>query len=83
MKRVTIENTNLWRIDSVGNGLMYEITCKQTGDTGLVQGEDATLWRADYDQMQVDHGTPGTRASRFAWNVILSELCAAYIGDRS
>lgn len=79
MQTVIIENTDLWRIDSIGNGLAYVFTNKHTGETGMVQGEDATAWRADYDEMYKDVGDPNTRAYRFTWNQILDGLCGAYV----
>lgn len=81
MHTITIENTNVWRIDSVNNGWAYEFTHKPTGKTAFIQDDEASMWRDDYDQMVKDFTTKGTRAHRFTWNEILDELCFAYLPD--
>lgn len=79
MQHVIIENTNKWRVDSIGNGLMYEFTDKETGQTAFLQGDDAASWREEYDEVSDSYGTPNTRHSRLTWNECLAELCGVYV----
>lgn len=77
--RVIIENTNAWRIDSLGNGAAYEFTDKRTLQTGFLQGDDATSWREEYEEVTKAYTTPGTRHNRMTWNALLDELCGPYV----
>lgn len=78
MKDVVIERGDGYTVTSFGNGLSYLIKRESDGKEVFLQGEDATLWRDDYDQQYADHDKPNTRASRFTWRELMDELCGAY-----
>lgn len=43
-----------------------------------LQGEEASLFLAEYDDLKKDYGIPGTRAYRMRWRDILNEMCGCY-----
>lgn len=94
--RVTIENTGHWLIDSLGNGAAYELSYVEDADdhtvenypTVFLQGDDATLFRADYDKAWQSHSdnwekviahAPGS--TRREWGVYLDDLCSPYFSE--
>ena len=83
MKTVTIEDTAAWRVESHGNGFAYSFTCKGTGATGYLQGDDATQWRENYDAMGEAFSRPDSVWSRGSWDACLAELCGDYVANES
>lgn len=81
MHTTIIENTTVWRIDSVNSGWAYEFTHKPTGKTAFIQDNEASMWRDDYEKISQPDGPRSTRAYRFTWDEILDELCFAYLPD--
>ena len=75
---VVIESGNGYRVTSWHNGLAYEIEQEASGKTVFLQGDEASDWRAEYDDLQTDAGLPNTRASRFTWRQLLDDMCGVY-----
>lgn len=78
MRVICIESGHGYTIDSHGNGLAYAITKDATNESVFIQGDDATMWRAEYDDLWADTAKPNTRASRFTWAELLDQMCGAY-----
>lgn len=79
MRRVYIEHTDQWIVESVGNGWGYSFTHKPTGSTAWLQDDDALEWREDYEAMEKAYSTPGTAWHTATWNECLAELIEPYI----
>jgi hypothetical protein len=75
----TIENTNEYRLDSIGNGAAYLFISKRTGDEIFIQyGDDATQFREDYDALNKAYFTEGTVYFNMSWNECLADLFGRY-----
>lgn len=73
--RVILENTDRYRLDSIGNGAAYEFSDKRTGEDKFVQyGDDATAFRDAYDAMQLAYSNPASAWHVQPWNACLAEL---------
>lgn len=79
MRRVIIENTDAWTVESHGNGLAYSFYRKSDGREAFLQGDDATAWREQYDAMGEAYSNPESVWHRQSWNNCLSELCGDYV----
>lgn len=78
MRGIVIEQGDGYRVESFGNGLSYTITQEATGNDVFIQGDDASMWRDEYDGLYADHSKPNTRASRFTWRQLLDTMCGPY-----
>lgn len=67
-----------YKITSFHNGGAYEIEQEATGNTVFIQGDDASLFRDEYDDLYADLNKPNTRASRFTWRQLLDTMCGCY-----
>ena len=81
MQRVTLENTDLYTIESYGNGFAYSFSYKPTGKETFLQGDDATQWREEYEAMQVAYNNPQSVWHGKSWNLCLSQLCSDYLAE--
>lgn len=79
MRVAIIEQTDLWQVESHGNGLAYAFYRKADGKEAFLQGDDATQWRDDYDSMRAAACNPESVWYRKSWNECLSELCGEYV----
>ena len=61
MRSAIIHDLPEWQVTSYGNGLAYQIICKPEGKSLFFQGEDAEIFRKDFDAM-----TEGPPALDFA-----------------
>lgn len=78
MKTVIIDQNEGYTIESHGNGLAYAITRESDGASVFIQGDDASMFRDEYDDLSIDHNSPNTRASRFTWRELLDTMCGSY-----
>ncbi len=75
MQTIILENTNLFRLDSHGNGAAYTMTDKATGESKFVQyGDDAAIFRGEYDAMQEAYANPNSAWHKRSWNSCLAYL---------
>ena len=75
MRIAIIEQTDMFTLESTGNGAAYEFTNKRTGATKFVQyGDDATAFREYYDAMADAYANPASVWHRQSWNACLAEL---------
>lgn len=80
MRRVIIENTDLWTIESHGNGLAYSFFRKSDGKEAFLQGDDAAQWREEYDAIsELWANNNGAIPGCLIWDHCLSDLCADYL----
>ena len=77
--RIIIENTDQWRVDSIGNGWAYEFTYKPDIQTGWLQDDNALQWREDYDAMQEASCNPQAVWYKRTWNQCLAEIIAPFM----
>ena len=61
MRSCIIHELPEWQVTSYGNGLAYAIICKPEGKSLFFQGEDAEIFRTEFDAL-----TAGTPALDFA-----------------
>jgi hypothetical protein len=78
MQKVIIDQGEGYKVESHGNGVAYLITRERDGAEQFIQGDDATLFRDEYDDLSIDHNSPDTRASRFTWRELLDGMCGVY-----
>ena len=70
-----LENTDAYRLDSYGNGAVYSMTDKRTGETRATQfGDDAIVFGVEYESMQRAHSDPLSVWHRETWNACLNYL---------
>ena len=75
MTRVIIENTDEFRLDSIGNGSAYEMINRSTGESRFIQhGDDAAEFRKEYDAMVQAHANPQSVWYHTEWNACLRNL---------
>jgi hypothetical protein len=82
MRVAIIEQTDIWQIESHGNGLAYSFYHKPDGKEAFLQGDDASQWREQYDAMRAASCNPDSVWYRKSWNECLSELCCEYVESR-
>lgn len=82
MQRVIIDNTDIWQIESHGNGLAYLITHKPDLRDAFLQGEDASIWRENYESVQQSYKNPESVWHKRKWNDCLSLVCSDYIQEK-
>jgi hypothetical protein len=78
MKKVIIDQGEGYTVESHGNGVAYLITRERDGAERFIQGDDATLFRDEYDDLSKDQVIANTRASRFTWRELLDGMCGVY-----
>jgi hypothetical protein len=81
MQRYTIEQTDIWTIESHGNGLAYSFFHKPSGKEAFLQGDDASQWRDDLESMESAYLNPLSVWYNQTWNNCLTELCGDYLPD--
>lgn len=79
MRVAIIEQTDLWQVESHGNGFAYAFYRKADGREAFLQGDDANQWRDEYDAMQSAYSNPESVWHSQSWNSCLSELCGEYV----
>jgi hypothetical protein len=79
MRIVIIEQTDLWQVESHGNGFAYAFYRKSDGASAFLQGDDATQWRDEYDSMQAAYSNPDSVWHSQSWNACLFQLCGEYV----
>lgn len=78
---INIENTDVWLVQSFGNGLAYGFTHKPSQRAGFVQGDDAAQWRNAYDAMGYAYMDPKSVWHACTWNACLAELIGEYLSN--
>lgn len=79
MNRVIIENTDVWQIESHGNGLAYLITHKPDLRDAFLQGDDASIWRENYESVRESYENPASVWHKRKWNDCLAIVCSDYL----
>lgn len=75
--RTTLENTNLWRLDSLGHGAAYEMTDKANGFTRACQDWDAEAFGTELGEMRELHANPTSIYFNMTW-----DQCLAFMWDK-
>ena len=74
-----IESGHGYKIESFHNGGAYSIIQESTGREQFIQGDDATDFRAEFDNLSMNHAKkPNSRASRFTWPELLDMIYDAW-----
>lgn len=73
MKSCIIHDLPDWRVTSYGNGLAYAIDHKPSGENMFVQGDDADIFRAEFDALTSLRGTGPNLYYADALDIIFSE----------
>jgi len=82
MKTIILEQTDMWQFESHSNGAAYTLYRKSDMAERFVQyGDDATMWRENYDTMVKFHATPGNTWFYSTWNDCLQYLWECAGGD--
>ena len=79
MKSCIIENTDMYTVESFGNGLSYSFYRKKDNASGFVQGEDASAWRKEYEDMLELHSDLRSCFYEKPWNYCLSFIIDDYL----
>ena len=82
MATVIIEQTDMWQFESHNNGAAYTLYRKADMASRFVQyGDDATMWRENYDLMQKVYADPNSVWHYQTWNACLAHLWECAGGD--
>lgn len=68
-----IECGNGYHISSYGNGLFYRVQREADGASVLLQGDDATVFRFDYDNLYATREAQGREVTRRDLDMLLDE----------
>lgn len=79
MQTAIIVQTDMWQIESHGNGFAYAFYRKADMREAFLQGDDATQWREEFEAMQAAYCNPESAWHKQSWNTCLSQLCAEYV----
>jgi hypothetical protein len=77
MQHTILDSGSGYTITAYADG-DYRIAQEATGKTTFLRGDEALLFRAEYDDLLSDHTKPNTRASRFTWTELLDTMCGCY-----
>lgn len=78
---IAIEQTDIWLVESYGNGTAYRFVHKPTQKEAFIQGDDALEWRKEYAAMQVAYLDQTSIHYKVSWNRCLAILCDKYLED--
>lgn len=87
MQVLTVERTNIWKIDRHGGGLAYEIvrlpSNAHDSDRRSVwlQGDEALGWEREWEAMRAAYTNPTSVWWRRSWDACLTSICEDYFAD--
>ena len=73
------ENTDMWRIDVIGGGIAYAVTRKRDMAEFFLQGDDASEFARELDNVESLHISAASKFFDMTWNQCLSYVCEEYI----
>jgi len=81
---ISLENTDMFYVDSYGNGAAYEIGVKDVPGfrSAFIQGDDATEWRERYEDMGNSSMDENSVWYGKTWNECLAELILDYVPEK-
>lgn len=82
MRQAIIEQTDVFTLVSIGNGAAYAMRHKPSGTERFVQyGDDATMFRDEYEAIQAAYLNPETVWYKLTWNDALAYLYSECMAD--
>lgn len=75
MRFISIEQTDIYRLDTINGGAAFEFTHKPTGETKFIQyGDDAESFAGMYQAIQNCYCDPASVWYAKTWDECLGEL---------
>jgi hypothetical protein len=79
MKTQIRENTDTWRIDVIGGGVAYAVTRKTDMKEFFLQGDDASQFARELDNIESLHISAATKFFDMTWNQCIAYICNPYL----